>query len=178
MKMRGATVDDIDAIISLIQQNNSENKNHKNREDPNLIKKTIESKDGYISVLEGEATEDQGSKAGKLIGVMIGYHKKFLSNKEFNSDKIVQHLLKNIQYDFVYTDILVVSKEQQGKQYGRMLMLSFLDDTKKNTIIAAAALSPHKNKDSLKLFDGFRFTKEDEITVYDGLTLGIFEYDN
>lgn len=177
MKMRNATNCDIDAILKLIEQNNVNRQANvttgliEYQADPSLIRKAIASKDSYSIILEGENEQD-------LIGFMLGYKKSFLKQAEFKKDEIVQHLLNNILYDFVYADILVIDKEHQDKQYGKMLMLSFIDDCKKDTIITAVAHTPIRNEASIKLIKSFRFTEETEITVYDGLTFGIYELDN
>lgn len=178
--MRKGKLDDCESIIKLIRDLTTNNSVDETR-DPSLglvkcqisselLNEALKSKEAYITILEGEEN--------RIIGVMIGYQKNFLQKKYFQNDQIVQHLLANIRYDFVYADILIVAKDQLKSGYERMLFMSYLDDTKKNTLLFPVQNSPVENIASKKLMRSFRIKLETEISVYDGLNFEIYEYDN
>lgn len=175
MRMRTASLDDLDQILHLINSDISDNNSKETnlvilQIDKNFLKQAIGSKEVYIPILEGED--------GKIIGVILAYEKSFISKVEFKKDKMIQKILKEIRYDFVYADKLVIDKTQLNKGYQKILLMSFLDDTKKKTIIKAISPTTINYITSKNLFEAFKFKLEKEISVYDDLIFGIYELDN
>ena len=178
--MRKGKIEDCESILQLILEQTTNKSINENKNpvlglvncqiNSDLLNEALKCKESYITILEGEEN--------KIIGVMIGYQKNFLQKKYFQNDKIVQHLLSNIRYDFVYADLMIVASDQLNNGYERMLFMSYLDDTKKNTLLFAIQNSPKENIASKKLMQSFRIKVELEICVYDGLNFAIYEYDN
>jgi hypothetical protein len=165
MRMRTANLDDLDQILILLKS-----ETNKTQISENCIKQAIKSKEVIISILEGEEN--------KIIGVMLGYQKSFLKKDCFKNDEIIQKIFQEIRYDFIYITNLIITNENQGKSYERMLIMSFLDDSKKNTVLHAISHAPKIDQESKNLFSSFKFKLEFEISVYNGLTFGIYEHDN
>lgn len=161
--MRSANSEDLGQILTLIEEKPSKD----------CFTKAFKSKEVYISVLEGEEVEEN-----KIIGVMIGFHKNFLKKTCFKDNEIIQRLLKEIRYEFTYITNLFITKDHQGKNYERMLIMSFLDDTKKQTLLKPIQFEPEKDQKSIDLFRSFKFRLEMEISTKEKETIGIYEYDN
>ena len=111
---------------------------------------------------------------GTILGFLSAYDQKFLQKHDFKGDEIIDYLLKNKSGDWVYADLIAITKNKQGKGYGRMIMSSFLDDCEGKTVYGAVAHEPWKNQESLRLIKCFDFELVEEIKVYKGLKFGLY----
>lgn len=173
MKIRPAEERDLDQIMAIVEENIiSRDTGGKSglieypKHDKNWYLDKIGSK--YFSVIDDD---------GKILGFLSAYEKMFLQKHDFKGDEIVAHLLKNFSSNWIYADLLAITKEKQGKGYGRMIMSSFIDDCEGKIVYGAVAHKPWKNKESSRLLNFFDFELVEEIEVYSGLKFGIYMWE-
>jgi len=178
MQFRTATKNDANQIKDLIEANIVSIKEKKQ----GLIEYPQYNLAHYQKILSEKDTISQVLEIDKnIVAVALGYKKTILKKPYFKDDKIIQHLLKSIKYDFTYADLVVVREDHRKKGYGRMLMISFIDECPKQTIIGAVATKPIRNEKSLRLIESLRASKIDELSTKinkNEITFDIFEFDS
>lgn len=119
MKIRAAQEQDLDDVMVVLKDNGNE---------PNhdwVLNQIKHNKHFYI--LDDE---------DKVLGFLLAFDKKGLSDKILKNDDKVKHLLKDKTWEFIYIKDILVKKSEKGKRLEIILLSAFLDDVADKLIYA------------------------------------------
>ena len=111
---------------------------------------------------------------GDIVGFCSAYTDQMLRNKMFSDDEIIKDILKNLEGPFLYIDQVALIKSEEGKGLGKTLLETVISNSDSSKLVGACAHSPKRNEWSVGQLGRLGFILEREITVYDGLTFGIY----
>lgn len=171
MNVRKGIHDNAAAIANFFQEQ-QKNQDPFLRITPTLLKSLLGTKGVHCEVFE--ITDENEEK--QIVATYLGFDKKIIqSNKELKKNAFLKELCKQILYDFTLFIDLVAETGTQEENYKRMMMMSYLDETKKKTVMIASKFPvPTSIKQQIEFF---RF-KEEKIIQAEGEEYQLFELDN
>ncbi|MBU1111219.1 MAG: GNAT family N-acetyltransferase [archaeon] len=128
----------------------------------------------YKRALNGNINFYVAEEEDNVLGFCSAYTDQMLRNKMFTGDEIIKDILKNIGGPFLYIDQVALLKSEEGKGFGKILLETVILNSDLSKLVGACAHSPKRNEWSVGQFGRLGFILEREITVYDGLTFGIY----
>jgi|APSaa5957512622_1039677.scaffolds.fasta_scaffold109456_2 hypothetical protein len=155
MKLRAAQEQDIDAITTILTDNSVE-------VDKELYLKQIKH-NKHFYVLDDE---------DKVLGFLLAFDKKGLSDPKLKNDPKIKHLLKDKSWEFLYIKEIIVKKSEKGKRLEIILLSAFLDDVADKPVYAVVG-----EKDPLETFLSFLNFQESETFELEGQPCLIFEWE-
>ncbi|MAG60855.1 hypothetical protein CL619_03655 [archaeon] len=168
MNVRKAIVEDSDSIVNLLQATSDTNPITKNIPlDKKFLRSIIGNKGIDLEVFEINK---------KIVACHLGFDKKIIeTTKELKSNPLFAQILKEILYDFTFLYGVFALEDGQKDIHIKMMMMSYLDETKKKTILTIIPDQGLENiKKQLLLF---KFHEEKTAEIL-GSKYSIFELDN
>jgi L-amino acid N-acyltransferase YncA len=113
----------------------------------------------------------------KVVGFVLAYEQKVLRKIDKEKDPVIIHFSKLKEKDFIYWDLLGVTKKKQEHDIGRELTKHILKDAKQKEIKGIYAViveKPHYNPASTDLLITAGFSRKTGLKVKD-ITFGIFK---
>ncbi len=179
MKIRRATKDDAQAVQEITQllnvQRDSQNAS-------GFVEYPIPTIEEYKHLIEGPSFFYIAENAAKIAGFFSAYNHLFLSSIDTTNDAIIQHILKK-EKPLIYLEQIAILPEYQQNGIAAQLFRHFFQEIKnknddlkrtKQTIWTAISHAPFHNEPSIALSRKYHFMQKEEITVYNGLTFGIY----
>jgi len=113
------------------------------------------------------------SEGDRVAGFVSAFTDQHLDQLNFEGDEIVKHL-KTRPRPFIYVDELGVKKNHQNKGTGYWLMRRMIAENAKTPLLGAISHAPIRNEKAIAVCLSLGSKLEEEITIYDGLTFGIY----
>ena len=170
MNVRKATSDDSKKITELFEKYSKNNSNvlSSSSISENNLSTLIDTKGVHSEIFEIKS---------KIVACYLGFDKKVIeSNKFLKQQEFFKILIGEILYDFTFLFDLVEDKTiKDNFQFTRMMMMSYLDETRKKTVIVSSKIPINKVlSEQLKFF---RFKEEKQISINNKI-FQLYELDN
>jgi len=146
----------------------------RNSDRPGLVEYPGRSVDWYERAINDNVNFYVAEEDGKVLGFCSAYTNQVLKEEMFSDDEIIKNILENHEGPFLYIDQVALLKREDGKCLGSTLLETVISNSSQVKLIGACAHSPKKSEWGIIQLEKLGFTLEKEITVYDGLTFGIY----